>query len=105
VARLIDVLPQFAAELAAALAEAGNPGLANSVGSVEIVERCCCGEPGCISFYAQPKSTCPGPGECGRIIPSLPGVSCVAHHLGKIVWIEALNRAADRAVLDQCLSV
>jgi hypothetical protein len=100
-AQLIDALPQFAAELARALNDAGHPALAESVCNVEIVERCPCNEPGCVSFYARPKSSCPAPGEGDRIIPAMRGVSCVMHHLNRIVWIEALGRPEDRAILDR----
>lgn len=104
-AQLIDVLPQFAAELAIALEEAGAPELARSVRRVEIVERCPCREPGCISFHAQPKSSWPGPSECDRIIAPLRGVSCVVYHLSRVVWIEALGRPEERAILDERLPI
>lgn len=104
-AQLINILPQFAAELATALEESGHPELARSVDGIEIVERCRCSEPGCVSFYAHPKSSDTDSAECDRIVLRMRGVSCVYHQRGRIVWLEALGRQDDRAILDERLPI
>ncbi|AMV32219.1 hypothetical protein VN12_08855 [Pirellula sp. SH-Sr6A] len=99
--KLADALPEFAEELAQGLAAEGYKHLAETVHSVEIVERCLCDEPGCVTFYAVPKSSAPAWPACKRVIAPAKGVMCVHYSKRQILWVEVLGRPDDRAKLDQ----
>ena len=99
--RLSEILPHFALEIEAALIDAGHVELAKSVASVELVERCGCSEPGCVTFFAIHDTDRPDLSDCERVLPRLRGVSCVHHYRGTVVWIEALGRPTERVVLDE----
>lgn len=99
--KLSDALPEFAEELAQGLAAEGHEHLADTVRSIEIVERCLCDEPGCVTFYAVPKTTAPAWPACKRVIAPAKGVSCVYYTNRQILWVEVLGRPDDRAKLDQ----
>ena len=100
--KLADALPEFSRELAEGLAAEGRPDLADSVYTIEIVDRCLCEVTGCITFHAVPKATAPKwPDECERIIPCVRGVSCVHFVDHCVVWIEALGRVDEKTRLEQ----
>jgi hypothetical protein len=99
--RLSEILPHFTLEIEAALIDAGHLDLARTVASVDLVERCGCSEPGCVTFFALEKADRPDSSDCERAVPRLRGVSCVHHYGGRIVWIEALGRPNERMVLDE----
>ena len=100
--KLADALPGFSRELAEGLADEGRPDLADSVYSIEIIDRCICEVSGCITFHAVPKTTAPKwPDECERIIPCVKGVSCVHFVDHRIVWVEAFGRVDDKTRLEQ----
>jgi hypothetical protein len=105
VPHLAEILPHFSVEVEVALVEAGFPALAESLGRVDIVERCRCEEPGCITFFALHARERPNPRDCERIVPNLRGVSCVLYHHGRVVWIEALGRPVERAILDERMPI
>jgi hypothetical protein len=52
---LRNVLPAFAEELKHLLNTNGRAKLGEQVDSLSIVDRCCCGDDFCASFYTQPK--------------------------------------------------
>ena len=97
--RLVSVLPEFALELESALNDLGESDLANSISSLEIVERCQCNEQGCVTFHAVPKSNAPSGDSCTTIVAPMMGVSCVQYYNDQIVWIEALGRPKEREIL------
>ena len=99
--KLADALPEFAEELAQGLAAEGYKHLAEAVHSVEIVERCVCDEPGCVTFYAVNKTSASAWPECKRVIAPAKGVMCVHYSNRQILWVEVLGRPDDRAKLDQ----
>jgi len=103
--RLSEILPHFALEIEAALIDAGHLELAKSVVNIDLVERCGCSEPGCVTFFALREADRPSPSDCERVVPRLSGVSCVHHHRGKVVWIEALGRPSERVVLDEQIPI
>lgn len=100
--KLATVLPDFARELLQGLSAMGHNKLAESVANVEIVERCECEQPGCITFYTMPKDSISSQdwSECERAISPAAGISCVYYQSDQIRWIEALGRPADRKMLD-----
>ncbi len=100
--KLSQALPQFAQELSRGLISLGYTQLAASVDSLEIVERCKCDEPGCVTFYAVPKLSAPHPDKCQRIIAPVRGVTCIQVSDQQITWVEVLGRPELREKLDQC---
>jgi hypothetical protein len=50
-----EVFPEFSAELTNLLAQAGEQQLADSVHTLELVDRCRCEDDFCGSFYTAPK--------------------------------------------------
>ena len=102
--KLTSVLPDFASELSRGLADLGHPDLAGTIADVEIVELCPCSELGCVTFYAVPKADAPCWPECGRVIAPAKGVTCIHYRDGRIIWVEALGRPLDRAILDKLQS-
>lgn len=100
--KLAHELPEFSRELAEGLIAEGRPDLADSIYNIEIIDRCLCEVPGCLTFYAVPKVTAPTwPDECERIIPCVRGVTCV-HFVGSsVVWIEAVGRLEECERLKQ----
>lgn len=101
--KLANILPGFARELSEELAAMGYHDLAAAISDVEIVERCACTEPGCVTFYAVPKANAPCWPECERVIAPAKGVTCIHYQGCRILWIEALGRPLDRATLDSIL--
>jgi hypothetical protein len=52
---LSEFAPEFASELARALAAAGHSELARAVPGLLVVEPCTCNQPDCASFYTVPR--------------------------------------------------
>jgi len=103
-ARLIDVLPAFAAELEALLLEA-EPALAVQVRGLSIVDRCRFGDDFCATFYSEPRPD----GSCGpshRNVPLDPGQRMLILDVvgTKIACVEVLYRDEIREVLHSVLS-
>ena len=100
--KLANVLLEFSHELAEGSIAEGRTDRADSVYTIEIIDRCHCETPGCVVFHAVPQATDPTePDECDRIIPSVRGVTCIHFVKNSIVWIEALGRAEEKTRLDQ----
>lgn len=53
--RLVEVVPEFAAELENLLSEEGKPELASQIQQLMILERCRCQDDFCSTFYVRPK--------------------------------------------------
>lgn len=102
--KLASLLPEFARELSEGLAAMGHKRLAESISDVEIVERCACTEPGCVTFHSVPKGTAPRWPECERVVAPAAGVTCIHYQNGRILWVEALGRPLDRERLDRIQS-
>lgn len=97
---LLETLPQEARELEQLLKERGELDLAGQVSTLEIVERCRCGDDFCASFYTQPKPEgAYGPDhrcfdlEAAKEMVILDVVS------GLIAYVEILNRDDVRTLL------
>jgi hypothetical protein len=99
--RLAQALPEFADELARGIASNGYKKLAASVYAIEIIDRCRCDEPGCVTFYAVPKQLAPCSERCKRIIAPARGVTCLHFLDQQITWVEVLGRPEDREKLDK----
>ncbi len=87
-------------ELSRAVASTGLTKLAESVYVLEIVERCKCQEPGCVTFYAVAKVAAPTPDNCKRIVAPTNGITCIQYLDQQIIWVEVQGRPEDREKLD-----
>lgn len=99
--KLYQILPELAEELSRAVAFAGLTKLAESVYALEIVERCNCKEPGCVTFYAVPKLAAPSPDNCKRIVAPTKSIACIQYLDQQIIWVEVHGRPEDREALDK----
>ncbi len=102
-ARLIDVLPAFAAELEALLLEE-EPALAVQVRGLTIVDRCRCGDDFCATFYSEPRPE-GSYGPSHRNVPLDPGQGMLILDVvgTKIACVEVLYRDEIREVLHSVL--
>lgn len=90
---LTDVLPVFATELERLLTEAGERGLASQVPTLNIVERCSCGDDFCATFYVQPKPEgAYGPSHRNVVLPPDDGTIILDVVGNQICCIEVLDR-------------
>jgi hypothetical protein len=99
--KLAQALPDFTEELSQGIASLGYKNLAASVYAIEVVERCKCDEPGCVTFFCVPKLSAPRPDTCKRIVAPARGVTCVQYFEQTITWVEVLGRPEDRMKLDK----
>jgi hypothetical protein len=99
--KLAQALPDLTEELSQGIASLGYKKLAASVYTIEVVERCKCEEPGCVTFFCVPKIHAPLPDTCKRIIAPARGVTCVQYVDQQITWVEVLGRPEDREKLDK----
>lgn len=99
--KLAQVLPDLTEELSRGIASLGHEKLAASVYTIEIIERCKCEEPGCVTFFCVPKVSAPLPDRCNRIVAPAWGVTCVQYFDQQITWVEVLGRPEDREILDK----
>jgi hypothetical protein len=99
--RVIEVNPDLAAELVRLLRADGHATLAEQVATLEIVDRCRCGDNFCATFYtAPPPSGAWGPGHETIALSPDKGAHLNVDVLdGKIVSIEALYRDELRRLL------
>lgn len=97
---LTNNLPALAFELQNLLTKKGRLELAAQVRSLQIVDRCRCGDDFCASFYTQPKpSGSYGPRlECLELEPA-EGMLILDIVEGVITHVEALYRESDRKTL------
>jgi len=99
--KLAQALPDFTEELSQGIASLGYKNLAATVYEIEVVERCKCDEPGCVTFFCVPKLSAPRPDTCKRIVAPARGVTCVQYFEQTITWVEVLGRPEDRMKLDK----
>jgi hypothetical protein len=101
---LQDALPELAEELQMLLGNADQAELASQIGSLQIIDRCRCGDDFCGTFYTIPKPK----GAWGVGHETIP-LDCEDCYLnvdvvdGKIVSVEVLYRDAIRNTLIQLL--
>lgn len=97
---LIETLPQVARELEQLLKERGELSLAAQVSTLEIVDRCRCGDDFCASFYTQPKPEGPyGPDHRCFDLDAAKGMVILDVVSGSIAHVEILNRDDVRTLL------
>lgn len=99
--KLAQALPDFTEELSQGIASLGYKKLASSVYAIEVVERCKCDEPGCVTFFSVPKLSAPRPETCKRIVAPAMGVTCIQYFERQIIWVEVLGRPEERQKLDK----
>lgn len=83
--------PNLAKELETGLREIGETALASSVSSLEIVDRCRCGDKGCGTFYTLEKKIWIGK-KLNQLVPVLEGLYAIDVYEDKIACIEILDR-------------
>ena len=99
---LSSVLPEFARELAARLAEhPDGEGLVSQLDRLPILSRCRCREPGCASFTTGATDG-RAPAQTVPLLGGGPWASDVILDLrdGKIVYVEILDRPDIAQILD-----
>lgn len=100
---LLEALPEFAAELAGGLREAGHFRLAGEVAQLTLADRCRCDEDFCATFYTVPKTALPPYGEVEEFVALARGVMCVQVARERIVCVEVLYRPDVRDKLREVL--
>lgn len=97
---LTETLPQVARELEQLLKERGELDLAGQVSTLEIVDRCRCGDDFCASFYTQPKPEgAYGPDHRCFDLDAAKGMVVLDVVSGLIAQVEILNREDIRTLL------
>jgi len=90
---LTRTLPAFASELELLLSEEGEHELASQVSTLEIIDRCRCGDDFCSSFYTQPKPEgAYGPNHRSLVLDAAEGMIILDVVSGLIAYVEVLNR-------------
>ena len=90
---LNQALPAFARELELHLSEQGELKLASQVSTLEIIDRCRCGDDFCSSFYTQPKPEgAYGPDHRSFDLDAAEGMVILDVLSGLIAKVEVLNR-------------
>ena len=97
---LIETLPELARELERLLKNHGELDLAAQVPTLEIVERCRCGDGFCSSFYTQSKPQgAYGPDHRSFDLDAAEGMVILDVVSGLIAHVEILNRDDVRTLL------
>lgn len=97
---LTDILPDFAAELATALHDAGHPDLEAQVNQLAICSLCECDDHFCASFYTGPRQDGPWTGEHRNINPrTKKGMIVLDIVDGRIRHVEVLYRQDVRSAI------
>lgn len=98
--RLIDVLPELAAELRTLLEASNHRKLAYQVAGLVIFDRCRCGDSFCASFYIQPKLDEAYVGDHNTIdLDADEGMILLDVVNAQIAHVEVLNRDEIRETL------
>jgi len=101
---LNNALPNLSPELTALLITAGESDLAAQIDSVEIVERCRCGDDFCASFYPAPKPAgAYGPGHRNVELEPEKGMIILDIVNERIMQVEVLYRDEVRSQLASLL--
>ena len=96
-----DAMPDFAANLASILRDQERDDLANQVPTLQIIDRCDCGEPDCATFYTAPRSLGAWGGSHQNLVLPVQGWDLILDLLeGRIVCIEILDRPDLKLLLD-----
>jgi hypothetical protein len=98
--RLIDVLPELAAELRTLLEASNHRELADQVVGLIIFDRCRCGDSFCASFYTQPKPDGAYVGDHNTIdLDAKEGMILLDAVNAQIAHVEVLYRDEIREIL------
>lgn len=95
-ARVVDVFPRLATEIADTLRREGEHALADQIDTLDVVEMCDCGEDFCQSFYTAPvPDGAWGPGHRNLDPgPPWPGLLILDIVSDRITHIEIIDRPA-----------
>ena len=97
---LVDVLPDFAAELAEALRSEDGADLADQVRELSITAVCGCGDDFCASFYTGPRPDGPwGHGHKNVTPQTATGMVILDVVDGRIRYVEVLDRDDVKSVI------
>ena len=97
---LVDVLPEFAAELADVLRSEDGAGLADQVRELSITAVCGCGDDFCASFYTGPPRDGPwGQGHKNVTPETATGMVILDVVAGRIRYVEVLHRDDVKSVI------
>jgi hypothetical protein len=102
--RLGEALPEFCDELKSLLLEAGEPQLAEQVSSLQIEDRCRCGDDFCATFYtgSKPEGSY-GPQHRNIVLSPVKGMLILDVVADEIKCVEVLYRDELRLSLEQAL--
>ena len=89
--RLIDILPAIAKEIENVLFDMGEYRLARSIGELEVVDRCRCGDEACGTFYTADRQGWKNK-PLKHLINDEHGHCDVGIYDGHIVCVEILDR-------------
>ena len=102
--RLVEALPAFHDELKSLLLESGEAELAEQVSSLQIVDRCRCGDDFCATFYTGPKPEGSyGPQHRNVVLNPVEGMLILDVVADKIACVEVLYRDEPRHFLEHTL--
>lgn len=97
---LVNVLPEFAAELAEALRSEDGADLADQVRELSITAVCGCGDDFCASFYTGPRPDGPwGHGHRNVTPETATGMVILVVVDGRIRYVEVLDRDDVKSVI------
>ena len=97
---LVNVLPDFAAELAEALRCEDGSELADQVGGLSITAMCGCGDDFCASFYTGPRPDGPWAAQHRNVTPeTATGMVILDVVDGRIRFVEVLHREDMKSVI------
>ena len=95
-----ELLPDLATELAEALLDDGEAGLASQVSSLRIVELCGCDDDFCASFYTLPKPDGGWGSDQKNVVPPVKNGLVVLDVVDGIIrYVEVIDRDDVRGIL------
>lgn len=91
--QLHEQFPELSRELHQLLVDTGEPELASQVPSLQIIDRCRCGDDFCATFYTQPKPDgAYGPGHRNVVLDPAQGMLILDVVSDVIAQVEVLYR-------------
>jgi len=102
---LRDVFPEFVAELVALVEASSRPELAGQIPTLEVVDRCRCGDGNCAHFYTAPRPAGAYPeGHANVLLRARRGLIVLDVVGTDVVAVEVLDRPDVKMRLDAALA-